>query len=124
MVSKKLKTFFRKLKDRLKSKDIAKFAAKEAVGAIPVIGSIIKDAISEFSPDEKKDLIKELKELSETQFREISEKAEISVGCLKDIQKVTLHTFKELQADHEEIKELVRRLANGLETPEISITTI
>jgi len=124
MVSEKLKTFFRKLKDRIMSKDMAKFAAKEAVGAIPVVGSIIKDAISEFSPDEKKDLIKELKELSESQFREISEKAEISVKYLKDIQKFALYTFEELRADHQEIKELIWRLIEELKPPEVSIPTI
>ncbi len=124
MVSEKLKTFFGKLKDRMKSKDMAKFAAKEAVGAIPVVGSIIKDAISEFSPDEKKDLMKELKELSESQFREISEKAEISVKYLKDIQKVTLYTFEEIRADHEEIKELIWRLIEEPKPPEVSIPTI
>ena len=96
MVSEKLKTFFSKLKDRLNYKDIAKFASKEAAGAIPVVGSIIKDAISQFSPDEQKDLIKELKELSESQFREISRKAEISIEYLKDIQQFTLYTLKAL----------------------------
>ena len=124
MVSEKLKTFFEKVKDRLNYKDIAKFAAKEAVGAIPVIGPIIKSAISEFSPDEQKDLIRELKELSDNQFREISEKAEMSIEYLKDIQQFTLHTFKELRADHEEIKELVRSLAKELKSAEISIPTI
>ncbi len=124
MVSEKLKTFFSKLKDRLNYKDIAKFASKEAAGAIPVVGSIIKDAISQFSPDEQKDLIKELKELSESQFREISRKAEISIEYLKDIQQFTLYTLKALRADHEEIKELVRSLAKELKPPEVSIPTI
>ncbi len=124
MASEKLKTFFEKVKDRLDYKDIAKFAAKEAIGAIPVVGPIIKDAISEFSPDETKDLIKELKELSESQFREISEKAEISIEYLKDIQQFTLYTFEQLRTDHQEIKESVRNLAEELKPPEVSIPTI
>ena len=109
MVSERLKTLFGKVK-KGPAEDIAKFAAKEAVGSIPVVGQIIKDAIDEFSEDEKEELIKELKELSESQFNEISEKVGVSVEYLKDIQKFTLHSFKELQADHEEIKELIRGL--------------
>ena len=109
MVSERLKTLFGKVKKGL-AEDIAKFAAKEAVEAIPVVGQIIKDAIDEFSPGEKEELIKELKELSESQFNEISEKRGVSVEYLKDIQKYTLYSFKELQADHEEIKELIRHL--------------
>lgn len=87
MVSERLITFLGKLKDRLKSKDMLTFAAKAAFGVIPVWGPTIQAAIDEFSPDEKKDLIKELKELSESQSREISEKAEISIEYLKDIQQ-------------------------------------
>lgn len=68
MVSERLKTLFGKVKNELgkkqsevKPEDVAKFAAKEAVGAIPVVGQIIKDAFDEFSEDEKEELIKELK---------------------------------------------------------------
>ena len=123
MVSEKLKTFFGKVKDRLKLKDIAMFTGKEVVGAIPVIGSVIKDAINEFSPDEKEELIKELKELSESQFMEISEKAESSVEYLKDIQKLALYNLEELRVEHEEIKELIRSLIEELK-PAVSMPTI
>ena len=115
MMSEKVKTFFGKVKDKLKPEDIAKFAAKEAVGAIPVVGQIIKDAFDEFSPDEKGELIKELKGLSESQFKEISGKVGVSVEYLKIIQKISLYTFKELRADHEEIKELLRNLIETVE---------
>jgi len=68
MVSEKLKTLFGKVKKKMgeiKPEDIAKFAAKEAAGAIPLVGQIIKDAFDEFSSDEKEEITKELKELSE-----------------------------------------------------------
>jgi tetratricopeptide (TPR) repeat protein len=117
MMSEKVKTFFGKVKDKLKPEDIAKFAAKEAVGAIPIVGQIIKDAFDEFSPDEKEELIKELKDLSESQFKEISEEVGVSVKYLEDIQKFSLYTFKELRADHEEIKKLLLRLIGTVETP-------
>jgi hypothetical protein len=126
MVSEKLKNLFGKVKKGLaeiKPEDIAKFTAKEAVGAIPVVGQIIKDAFDEFSEDEKEELIKELKELSESQFEEISEKVGVSVEYLKDIRRITLYTFEELQADHEEIKRLLLRLVE-IQTPEINIPTI
>ena len=115
MMSEKVKTFFGKVKDKLKPEDIAKFAAKEAVGAIPVVGQIIKDAFDEFSPDEKGELIKELKGLSESQFKEIGGKVGVSVEYLKIIQKISLYSFKELRADHEEIKELLRNLIETVE---------
>ena len=115
MMSEKVKTFFGKVKDKLKPEYIAKFAAKEAVGAIPVVGQIIKDAFDEFSPDEKGELIKELKGLSESQFKEISGKVGVSVEYLKIIQKISLYSFKELRADHEEIKELLRNLIETVE---------
>ena len=54
MVSEKLKTLFGKVKKKkgeIKPEDIAKFAAKEAAGAIPVVGQIIKDAFDEFSSE-------------------------------------------------------------------------
>lgn len=133
MVSERLKTLFGKVKERLselKPENIAKFAAKEAAGAIPFVGQIIKDAFDEFAPDEKEELIKELKELSESQFKEISEKVGVSVEYLQDIQKFTLYSFKELRADHEEIKELLRHLIEiitrgvELKPPEINIPTI
>jgi tetratricopeptide (TPR) repeat protein len=117
MMSEKVKTFFGKVKDKLKPEDIAKFVAKEAVGAIPIVGQIIKDAFDEFSPDEKGEVIKELKDLSESQFKEISGKVGVSVEYLKIIQKISLYSFKELRADHEEIKELLRNLIETVETP-------
>ena len=117
MVSESLKTFFGKVKkglserlSEMKPEEVAKFATKEAGWAIPVVGEIIKDAFDEFSPDEKEELIKELKELSEGQFEEISEEVGVSVEYLKYIQKFTLYAFKELRADHEEIKELIQSL--------------
>ena len=130
MISERLKTFFGKVKKGLgerlsevKPEDIAKFAAKEAVWAIPVVGQIIKDAFDEFSPDEKGELIKELKELSESQFKEISAEVGVSVEYLEGIQKFTLYTFKELRADHEEIKELLFRLIETVE-PSTSIIQV
>ena len=54
MVSEKLKTLFGKVKKKkgeIKPEKIAKFAAKEAAGAIPVVGQIIKDAFDEFSSE-------------------------------------------------------------------------
>ena len=87
MISEKVKTFFGNVKDRLKPEDIDKFTANE---------QIIKDAFDEFSQSEKVELIKELKELSESQFEEISENVGVSVEYLKDIQKFTLYTIKEL----------------------------
>ena len=137
MVSGKLKELFGNVKERLgerlseiKPKDIAKFATKEAVAAIPVIGPIIKDAFEEFSEDEKEELIKELKELSESQFKEISQKVGFSVEYLKDIREITLYTFGEIQADHEEIKKLLLHLIEivtqevELKPPKITIPTI
>ncbi|MBE0516362.1 MAG: hypothetical protein IBX41_03070 [Methanophagales archaeon] len=134
MVSERLKTLFGKAKERLgelKPEDVAKFAVKEAVGVIPVVGQIIKDAFDEFSPDEKEELIKELKALSERQLNEISEKIEVSVEYLKDVQKITLYTFEELRADHEEIIALLRHLMIEIQTrggevkpPRINIPTI
>ncbi|MCK4736488.1 MAG: hypothetical protein KAT65_28800 [Methanophagales archaeon] len=131
MVSKKLKELFGNVKERLgeklseiKPEEVAKFAAKEAVGAIPVVGQIIKDVFDEFSPDEKEELIKELKELSESQFNEISEKVGVSVEYLKDIQGIALYSFRELRADHEVIKELIWSLIEELKPPEINIPPI
>ncbi len=130
MVSERLKTLFGKVKNGLSEKlseikheDIAKFAVKEAIGVLPVVGPIIKDAFDEFSPDEKEELIKELKELSETQFNEISENVGVSVEYLKDIRKITLYTFEELRADHEEIKKLLLHLIE-IQTRERNIPTI
>jgi len=67
MVSERLKTLFGKVKkglgeklSEIKPEDIAKFAAKEAAGAISFVGQIIKDAFDEFAPDEKEEFIKEL----------------------------------------------------------------
>ena len=133
MVSEKLKTLFGKVKKKMgeiKPEDIAKFAAKEAAGAIPVVGQIIKDAFDEFSSDEKEEFLKELKELSESQFKEISEKVGVSVEDLKDIRGITLYTFDELQADHKEIKELllhsieIQTRGVELKPPEINLPTI
>lgn len=121
MVPENVKTFFVKVKERLKPEDIAAFAAKEAVGLIPVVGELIKDAFDEFSPDGKEALIKELKELSEAQFKELSEKVSVSVMYLEFIQKCTLYAFKELRADHEEIKDLLLHL---IEAGEPSVSKI
>jgi tetratricopeptide (TPR) repeat protein len=121
MISERLNIFFGEVEKGLsgvKTGDIAKFAAKEAVGAIPVVGQIVKDAFDEFSPDEKEELIKEMKELSEIQFKEISENIGVSIEYLEDIQKFTLYTFKELRADHDEIKKLLFHL---IETAERSV---
>ena len=126
MISEKLNIFFGEVKKGLsgvKAEDIAKFAAKEAVGAIPVVGQIIKDALDEFSPDEKEELIKEMKDLSEIQFKEISENIGVSIEYLEDIQKFTLYTFKELRADHEDIKKLLFRLIATVE-PSTSIIQV
>ena len=101
MISEKLKNFFGKVKDR--REDIARFTVKEAAGAIPFVGQIIKDAIDEFSPDEQEELIRELKKLSESQFEEISEMVGLSIEYSKEIRKITLYTFEKLRADHEEI---------------------
>ena len=106
----KLLKFYEKVKDKLSKEKIAKFALKEATGAIPIVGSIIKDAIEEFSPDEKEEILKELKELSQDKFNEISEKVGISIEFLKTIRELTLHVFGELKKDNEEIKELINRL--------------
>jgi hypothetical protein len=108
MVFEKAKTFFEKVRKGLDEKgvDIAKFAAKEAAGAIPFVGSIIKDAFDEFSPDKQEELIKELKDLSETQFKEIKEISatmDVSVEYLKNIREISLCYFEELRADHAEI---------------------
>ena len=126
MVSERLKTLFGRVKkglSNIKAEDVAKFAAKEAAGAIPVVGQIIKDVFDEFSPDEKEELIKELKELSESQFKEIGEVVGVSVEYLKDIQGIALYTFEELRADHEEIIALLRHLIE-IQTTEITIPTI
>ena len=130
MVSERLKTLFGKVKkglseklSEIKPEDIAKFAAKEAIRVIPVVGQIIKDVFDEFSPDEKEELIKELKELSESQFNEISKKVGVSVEYLKDIRGITLYTFEELRADHEEIEKLSLHLIE-IQTREINIPSI
>jgi len=118
----RLNIFFGKVKkelserlSELKPEDIAKFAAKEAVGSIPVVGRIIKAAFEEFSPDEKEELIKGMKELSEVQFKEISENIGVSIEYLEGIRKFTLYTFEELSADHKEIKNLLFRLIETVE---------
>ena len=134
MVFEKATIFFGKVRKRLgekseklreiKLEDIAKFAAKEAAGAIPVVGPIIKGAFDEFLPDEKEELLKELNELSESQFKEIGEKVGVSVEYLMDIREITLYSFGELQADHEEIKELIRSLIEIITRVEITIPSI
>jgi hypothetical protein len=140
MTSEKLKNFFGKVKDR--REDIAKFTVKEVAGAIPIVGQIIKDAIDEFSPDEQEELRRELKELSESQFEEISEMVGLSIEYSKEIQKITLYTFEKLRADHEEIIEkedvikknteeikesvlhLIKIQTREVKPPEINIPTI
>nr|QNO47084.1 photosystem I assembly protein Ycf3 [Methanosarcinales archaeon ANME-2c ERB4] len=62
-----------------------------------------------------------MKELSEIQFEEISENIGVSIEYLEDIQKFTLYTFKELRADHDEIKKLLFHL---IETAERSVPKI
>ena len=127
MVPERLKKFFKRVKERLreaKPEDVAIFATKEIAGKIPVIGSIIKDAIEEFSPNEKKELINELKDLSENQFKEISNEVGESIGYLKDIQKLTFEAFGELRADHGEIKELLYRLLEKQTQDVVNIPTI
>jgi hypothetical protein len=114
MVSEKVKTFFGKVRKGLdekgeklreiKREDIVKFAAMEGVGAIPIFGGIIKDAFEEFSQDEKEECIKELKVLSESQFKEISEKVGVSIEYLEEIREITLYSFEELQVDLGDIK--------------------
>ena len=83
----------------------------------------MKDALDEFSPEEKEELIKEMKDLSEIQFKEISENIGVSIEYLEDIQKFTLYTFKELRADHEDIKKLLFRLIATVE-PSTSIIQV
>lgn len=115
---------FEKVGKRIKEtkrKDIVKFVAKEAAGSIPFVGHMIKDAFGDFSSDEKKRILKELKQYSETQFREMSYKLDISADSLKDIQKIILYSFEQLQADKKEIKELLHRL---IEASKVSIPTI
>ena len=126
MVPERLKTFFKKVKKRLsetKREDMLKFVAKEAVGAIPFGGSIIKDAIDEFSPDEQKEVINELKVLSENRFQEISEEVGVSVEYLKNVREITISLFEELRADHKEIIRLLESLII-IHTPEVNIPTI
>ncbi len=113
MVSDRFKILVGKVKKRiseLKPEDIAKFTIKEAAGSIPVIGQYITDAIEEFSPDEKFELLQELKLLAETQFAEISTEIGVSIEYLKDIKTFTYNEFKIQKADHEEIKGLLLRL--------------
>ncbi len=89
MVSEKLKILFGKAKKRfgeIKTEDIATFALKEAAGSIPVFGQYIKDAFEEFSPDEKLELLQELKSISEKDYAEISIELGVSVDYLKDIK--------------------------------------
>ena len=112
MVSEKLKNLFGKVKKRLselKPEDVAKFTVKEGAGLLPFVGPIVKDAINELWPDEdedeKKEIIKELNALSESQFKEISEKVGISVEYLEEIRQITLYFFEELRADHGAILE-------------------
>ena len=119
MVFGKAKTFFGKVRKGLDEKgvDIAKFLAKEAVSAIPVVGQIIRNAFDEFSSDEKEELIKELKELSESQFNEIKEisaEMDVSVECLKYITDVELYHFGKLRADHREIIEKEEEIEKSL----------
>ena len=112
-MSERLKIFFETVKPRLdgvKTEDIIKFFGREALFALPFFGNIIRDGIDEFSPDEQKELLKELKDLSESQFKEISENVGVSIGILEDIQKLTVNTFNELREDHEEIKKLLLHL--------------
>src|SRR5659263_47659 len=115
MVSEKLKILVGKVKKRfgeIKPEDLAKFALKEASGSIPVVGQYIKDAIDEFSPDEKLELLQELKEISQNQFTELSKEIGVSVEYLKDIKTFTYDACAIQKADQEEIKGLLYRIIN------------
>jgi len=127
MKSERLRTFFGKVKKGLgerlsevKPEDIAKLGAKGFAGAIPFVGQFLKDVIDEFSEDEKGELIKELKKLSEGQFNKISEEIGVSVEYLEGIQKFSLYTFEELRADHDEIKELLLHLIELVSKTQVS----
>ena len=112
-VAEKLIKFCGNVKKRfrdLKPKDVVKFTAKEGIGLIPIAGPIIKDALDEFSPDEKLELLSELKNISETNFIEISNEIGVSVDYLKDIRTLAYYKFEILEANHEEIKQLIHRL--------------
>ena len=112
-MAEKLNRFFGNVKKRLreiKPKDVAEFTAKEGIGLIPIAGPIIKDALDEFSPDEKLEVLSELKNISETNFIEISNEIGVSVEYLRDIRTLAYYKFEILEADHEEIKQLLQRL--------------
>jgi hypothetical protein len=113
MVSEKFKILVGKVKTKLsdiKPEDIANFAIKETSGSIPVGGQYIKDAIDEFSPAEKFEIILELNEISPNQFTELSKEIGVSVEYLQDIKTFTFYAFQFKNVDHEEIKELLLRL--------------
>ncbi len=103
------KTFFKRVKKRVSEKsptDFAILAAKGASNFAPVVGPIIKEVIDEFSlPDKKEKLLNELIDISEKQFKEITDDVNISVAHLKNIQKVMLLNFDELRADHKGLHE-------------------
>lgn len=86
--------FFEKVKERLSKENLAKIAAKGAATFIPIVGQIIRDIIDEFSSDKKEEILKELKELSESNFEEISKQTKISVELLKIIRDLTLAEFE------------------------------
>jgi tetratricopeptide (TPR) repeat protein len=66
----------------VKIKKIIKIISKGVAGSIPLVGQSIKDAIDEFTPDDKLELLKELKEISQNQFTELS-KIGVSVEDLE-----------------------------------------
>ncbi len=113
-MNKKIEKFFRNIGKQLNNKitpdSIAKFAIKETVGCVPFVGQVMKDAIEEFSPDEKEELIKDLKRLSKGQFKEISDRVGVSIEYLKVVRKITLYAFGELHTEHEGIKALLFHL--------------
>ncbi|OGM11677.1 hypothetical protein A2Z22_01985 [Candidatus Woesebacteria bacterium RBG_16_34_12] len=113
MVSEKFKILVGKVKTRLSDierEDVTNFVIKEAAGSIPVVGQYIKNAIDEFSPDEKLELLQELKEISQNQYKELSKEIGVSVEYLKDIKTFTYDACAIQKADHEAIKELLLRL--------------
>ena len=75
-------------------KKVGKVLVKEGAGSIPLVGNVAKSLIEEFSPDEKKELIKELKELSEIKFEELRKELEVSENFLKEILKILRDNLK------------------------------
>ena len=127
MIPEIVEKFIKKVKDKASKiglNDVLKFTAKETVNFVPFLGPIIKDAIDEFSKNDKHEITEYLNNLDENRLNEISGKIDISVEYLEIIKKTTLNEFKIVHLEHKEIMGLLNVLIELLKKPEIRLPTI